>query len=613
MANFLNILFQISSLLGVDKTPAVDSWKIEQQWTAEKNFYVFKASNANITKFCEKNKVLTLPMIIHGAHELYLDDKLIAAYGDRTFVRAHSFYMEPEVNCDKLAGQKVTWIVYSYAKYFARFKSFPVIQNASLDRLFLHEVMNVVSGACLILLCFITSSIFYKKIEDKIFYSNIFASLGFAFYFIFSSLNYFPINFSMLHAHKIADVGVWIGIVAFFTILRSMFWISGFTLKLITGLSVAAILIITFSNNGDYIQLGTSLPFPFLIFSLTEAIYKSLTSTTDKFNKIVYGFMSVVFFFLAGINEILVVLGVSSSPPLLSFGVLGALSFITLIVQSKISLTYEERDALLENLESIVLSRTKELQLALHEKNIAQAELVQSAKLASLGTLSAGIAHEINNSINYVNACLIGLEKLVKPLIEANSVQALKAKKLFDTAKHGANVTIGIVASLRNYTGLNQAEMKEVDINEIIDSVTTIIRSKIGNIKIKKDITDNIYVYCSVVGMNQVFMNLITNAIDVVDKNTGEITIAAKKTSSEINISIKDNGIGISDEKIARIFDPFFTTKDVGKGTGLGLYIVKKEIEEKHKGKIYVTSAVGVGTTFHISIPINVSHLQEAA
>ncbi|MGZ3775297.1 MAG: sensor histidine kinase, partial [Pseudobdellovibrionaceae bacterium] len=179
-------------------------------------------------------------------------------------------------------------------------------------------------------------------------------------------------------------------------------------------------------------------------------------------------------------------------------------------------------------------------------------------------------------------------------------------QKLFAAMKHGTDMTVQIVRSLRSFTGLNQASFRDVSINEVVDSVLTILKSKLRDTEVTKEIQPELTLQASQVGLSQVLMNLISNAIDVLPKENGKIAVKSYRENENIFLEITDNGGGMSEEIKNRIFDPFFTTKDVGSGTGLGLFIVKKEVD-RHQGKITVHSELNKGTTFKITFPINVS------
>jgi signal transduction histidine kinase/ligand-binding sensor domain-containing protein len=284
---------------------------------------------------------------------------------------------------------------------------------------------------------------------------------------------------------------------------------------------------------------------------------------------------------------------------------------------------------------NVELQQKNEEIIAQHEElEKAQNHLIQSEKMASIGVLTAGIAHEINNPVNFVYAGVNSIMRDFKDidhvlqeimLIDETTTKSvdiidriLQKKELyqFDEAykaieqtlmdvKMGAERTAEIVEGLRNFSRSENESWSNSNINKIIEGVLVLLKNNYKNrIDIDKEFDENLPpVVCKSGRINQVIMNVISNAIDaIVDK--GEIKISTKLIDNKCVISIKDNGIGIEDDLLTKIFDPFFTTKKVGKGVGLGLSITYGIILE-HNGNIDVNSKVGKGTEFIISLPIN--------
>ncbi len=312
-------------------------------------------------------------------------------------------------------------------------------------------------------------------------------------------------------------------------------------------------------------------------------------------------------------------------------------------------------NALLENeriikeqniiLEAKVTERTfelkksnNELTTTLSELKQTQSQLVNAEKMASLGQLTAGIAHEINNPINFVVSNVKPLRRDIEDIYQLVNkyetihssddiqnelllVNTYKKEIDYDYLKEeistllkgieeGAVRTADIVKGLRVFSRLDENDLKRTNVIDGLDSTISLLNSEInGYIDLEKNYAILPDIECYPGKLNQVFMNILNNAIFAIKENTsrvekGLLVITTSSDSEFVKISIKDNGIGMSDKIKAKIFEPFFTTKDVGKGTGLGMSITFSIIND-HNGKIEVNSEFGKGTEFILILPIN--------
>ena len=286
---------------------------------------------------------------------------------------------------------------------------------------------------------------------------------------------------------------------------------------------------------------------------------------------------------------------------------------------------YTELQDLSANLENLVEERSQELkkkhvELKKTYENLqkAQVKLVRSEKMASLGMLVAGVAHEINTPLGSIysntDTFLRTMNKLEQSLTESLDVPSnfdlsefLKsielAKKLTDVNKVATERIIQVVKGLRSFARLDEEEFKTIDIHEGLESTLDLIRHlQQDKIEIIKDYGEIPELRCRVRQLNQVFMSLLVNACQAIS-GKGKIRIQTFLKGESIVIQISDSGVGISPENLEKIFDPGFTTKGVGIGIGLGLSI-SYEIIEDHGGTIEVMSKIGEGSTFTIKLPV---------
>lgn len=327
--------------------------------------------------------------------------------------------------------------------------------------------------------------------------------------------------------------------------------------------------------------------------------------------------------------------------PIFTEDEIGVLSYVMNQLIQQVANLLETQELHRQTLEQKVCERTQalskknqDLKSTLQELKQTQAQLIQSEKMSSLGQLVGGIAHEINNPVNFIHGNITCTKDYIQDIYKLlqlyqteypNPSQKIQDElseidlnfiiedldKILQSMKTGTTRIRDIVISLRNFSRLDESDIKTVDIHEGIESSLIILqnRLKATSTRPKIEIIRN---YCQLPAiecypgqLNQAIMNILNNAIDALEnQQTPRINISTKLINNHINIYIIDNGVGMTQSVQAKSFDPFFTTKPVGQGTGLGLSISYQIITQQHNGKLYCNSTPTEGTEFIIELPI---------
>ncbi|MES0874599.1 ATP-binding protein [Sinimarinibacterium thermocellulolyticum] len=295
---------------------------------------------------------------------------------------------------------------------------------------------------------------------------------------------------------------------------------------------------------------------------------------------------------------------------------------------------------LLSALRGRLEAKAHELEAAYRDLKASQAQLVQSEKMASLGQMVAGVAHEINTPLGYVRNnvemtegvfalvadALKVHDQLVHLMVDEGadeqrlaaalaacraSIDALgdmavidDTRALFADTLHGVDTIRDLVVNLRNFSRLDQARVAEVSLNDCLDQTLTIAHNVLKNkVRVIKRYGEIPRIRCSPSQINQVLLNLMTNAAQAIEHADGKLLLKTEADAQWVRVHVQDNGKGIAPEHLQKIFDPFFTTKPIGQGTGLGLSIAF-QIVRAHGGEMHVSSEPGRGTRFVVSLPI---------
>ncbi len=402
----------------------------------------------------------------------------------------------------------------------------------------------------------------------------------------------------------------------------------------------------------NFIQLGGLLSAIVFLFSCISLIRKNVQAAKIYLAAWFFLMLGLVVYSLRdfGILEATVLvnmtfpLGVAIETVLLSLALGNNINILRKekeVANDRVLKEVKKNEELVRNqnidLELRVKNRTAELETALEELKAAQSQLVQSEKMASLGVLTAGIAHEINNPINFVSANVVPLREDIEVLslllteyknlnpqnVEQELARILKLEEeheldyileetqlLINGIEEGAKRTHTIVDGLKTFSRGDAGNNSAANINSGILGTLSVLKSKLKHINLVKNLSEDIpLIECQIGKLNQVFLNLLNNALDALEEKNGpnskesNLTITSYVKNKHVFIEFKDDAKGISKENQENIFEPFFTTKDIGKGTGLGLAISFGIIEE-HNGELYLHPIPEKGSTFVVKLPL---------
>ena len=615
-----------AALISTSAARPPQGWVIDEPWHIEGPAKVFTASSTKVIEECkrEPDQKLHLPLVVQGFHELYLDGDLFLSTGDNKFKKASATYNLADIKCENLVGSKLTWKVRTTTFFYANIYKYPYVYEGINWQTFLCRGVSISMSGGTIFLAFFLLLIFKNYFRRKTLASMFLSGILVGTFLILTNPEVFFIEMRPIDLHRLHDVVLWIGMIfcwIFMTdITDSVRWVT----RLHIAIAVFSVLIIISSRTLDQAQVGSSIAFVacliFIFQFLGYAFSKMIRARSFTINTAVELF-GVGLFCVTAINDLLINFGILDSVPVFTVGFPFVYALLSVLANMKITQIQAERDHLATNLESEVASktaslneRTVHLESTLGELKKTQAELVHSSKMASLGTLAAGIAHEINNALNYPMGAAPALKRILEK-DEVTKSDVEKAKTIVSTMTDGLYLTADIIKNLKRYSGRHSSQVEQINVKTVLENTIVLCRNHLKqDVTLNVNVPDNLIITGTKAGLSQVFMNIINNAADAMDKQLPPktITVSAEMNDSDVLIHITDTGPGIPEAIQHRIFDPFFTTKAEGKGTGLGLFIVNKEVQTL-QGKLTLKSKENEGTTFTITVPKNPQKLAGAA
>ena len=618
----LSIIALLASLIINPTVPGGENetWKGAAAWRpAADHILEYSAQSTQITSLCrdQADAFLTFPLLIQGVHQVTLDGKLIAQSGDPSFKQGSDAYSTLSIPCSTIGeGHTLEWKAFSSTHSMARIKKFPEIKRSnSLHRLF-NRTFIIIGAGAMPMVGFLSFALFFGKTYLKRIVLLLCGTLFLGVYLLLLVPDAFAVQLSSFSQFRMSDSCLWMGSICIFQIFYAMKVIPRSLCTLHNWLAILAIFVIAMGRNLDDSQVGSSLGILANIMGLSYMLGNSISrlkAKTLETHQTLQVFAVLTFVF-SGTNDILLACFTVSNVSLFSIGCFSSVAMLALAINEMIRKTYKERDFLRKNLQQQVEEKTLDLRVALENLKKSQADQIQSSKLASIGTLSAGIAHEINNSLNYVNSSVDSLTKILQKDTFAE-IERKKAVKLLGFMNQGLAFTFAIIKNLKQHASANDHQIEDIDLKELVDGVLILLRSKIGGeVEIKVNIPIHQRVKGFRIGLSEVLLNLIGNAVDAMagaETTNRQIAIQAFDDAEATIVSVRDNGPGIPQSIRSQVFDPFFTTKPLGQGTGLGLHIVLKEMS-RVGGTVHIQDPPDCGTDFQLRFPKTIKMVANA-
>lgn len=607
MSPLFAFLISFASLFGVEIYPHGGDvfWPQNISWTNSEAGRRFQIESTTLPEACSKSppgSYVNFPVVLMTNQSFYADGKLIRSTAG-SFEHIEATAPQLIVRCDEIKNAKsVRWSLEAEVKAFASIKYLPYISSFKPRTGTITNFVNLLGcGAALTL--GIISLIFFNNTEFRSLRIPL-AISAFAGGIYAASLVPGPLGLDLdgLTLSKLAVSSVWISNLMVFYLYRIQGYISKKWFVFIATWLLVGILTALFAPNPDVAGIGTLIDYPptfvALIFVYIRILKDKSLSKKSNYSRLVYLACPATFIFF-GFLEMFSIMGVFIGPYIFPIGIVMGLLFYVLSLNEQVNETFRERDYLRENLEIEVQEKTQALKVTLAELLETQAQMVQNAKLASLGILAGGMAHDINNAINFIAGALGGIKRIIG--LKCDEKGQEEAGTYLSIMDSGVKIASQVVNSLRNHSRTSSIH-ERTELRKALDDVLTLTHSRLELTKIEIDVPQGLHAYISEKALYEIFMNLILNAVDAMQESPQKnLFIVVKSLENAVELKVTDTGSGILEENLPQIYDPFFTTKPIGQGSGLGLYIVKKHIDEL-KGQISIESREGL-TCFTLTIP----------
>lgn len=563
MEQFLiGLLIGFSNLFGVAQGELSSKWATEKYWTKENDIWLFQASSSSIINDCSEGKSIEFPQVVHGVHLVWADEKLVLKSGDQTFKKSSSFYERPSLQCELLSNVKeIRWQVRSYSQFFAKIKEMPVVrENKFIAKSeFFNVTLNLTCATVLMMFLLLSAFLLAGKIDKEYYILLSSGGISFVIYSLSVVADRVGINISMLTAHKIADIFVWLGATSYFYFFMIRNFISRRIFLIFTGFLTIALVLLLLGSNPDIVQLGTVFPMPIAAIILITFLVNLIHGYKIYYSRMMQlEFISALLFILISLNDLLNILNFKDGYMMLPLVSIIVFFHIAAIANANIENSFRQNETLMNELKSKHM-----LEQIAHDirSPLSVISLLVPSFVSQPSSEKANLLVQATEKINAIAFSLLKSKDNsylhITPFKIVNSINSLLREKEIEL---GANQNIAL------------------QVEDVFDMGTQIKVHEVEFVRMLSNLINN-----SIFAVNEIIQP--------------KIEIILNEKQGNVIIEIRDNGKGIPSSVLSNLGKRGFSygkAKAKHSGAGLGLFHAKTFVKE-NSGQFKITSTSGVG------------------
>jgi signal transduction histidine kinase len=588
------LLLALSAALGVRDAPPPDpTWRVVQPWIERGGAHRFVAESETLPIACREGGVVAFPLLVHGAHRVWVDGRLVGEFGDPTFRSVDQTYNAPSLSCSLLHGGVVRWEAVSYSAYFARALHYPERRaHAGAFRLLGPTVWLMSAGALLALGAFFLAV--FSVLPRRYVWAFAGTCAGWFVFFTCAAGGGPFFEASMLIVHKVGDIGLWVGMALIFSCFREEGWLPARVTLMCQGLFAAAVLLMVAAEDGDTIQLGTTIGFPpagLGICWAAFAIVRDAVRNRKLDQRRALTLSALLVFLGTSLHDIGLTLGLFSGSLLTPVGFLGGMLALGLAVSVRVNEIFAERERLRLHLEEEVERKTAQL-----ERSMEETRVTQERRLQWLGLMASFLRHELKNATVGLQTSLALLRRRSREggqyLARADR-SLLQMRTLLDAVARASSVE----------TLVSEAKHGPVDLTRVLCERVDDLAAIHAGTPIESRVEQGLHVQGNAELLELLLDKLVNNAVE--HSNPGAaVSLTAIRRGGHAVLEVRNQGDPLPDAG-DRIFELAFSTKDASsEHFGIGLYVARL-IAEAHGGHIRARSeSESAGACFEVEVAL---------